>query len=82
MVPEAGSSAVRVSGRDDAAHIPLKAAWRRTETGWQVLVRIHRESLGPADAAIGLDVIINEMPSTRERRRGQLVMSATKPAWA
>ena len=82
MVPQAGSNAVRVSGRDDADRIPMRAAWRRTETGWQLLARIHRESFGPADAAIALDVIVNEMPSTRERRRGQLVMSATKPGWA
>ena len=82
MVPEVGSGAVRVSGRDDAEHIPLTAAWQRTETGWQLLARIHRQSLGPADTAIGLDVIVNEMPSTRERRRGQLVMSANRPGWA
>jgi hypothetical protein len=27
-------------------------------------------------------VTVNEMPSGRERRRGQLVMGATKPGWA
>jgi hypothetical protein len=31
---------------------------------------------------MALDVIVNEMPLTRERRRGQLVMSATVPGWA
>ena len=82
MVPVPNSSEVRVSGRDDAPAIPVTASWRRTEEGWQLLARIRREALGPADAAIGLDVIVNEMPSTRERRRGQLVMSATKPEWA
>ena len=82
MVPVPDSSQVRVSGRDDAPEIPVSASWRRTSEGWQLLARIRREALGPADAAIGLDVIVNEMPSTRERRRGQLVMSATKPGWA
>ena len=82
MVPVPDSHTVRVSGRDDATHVPMMATWRRTGTGWQLVSRINRASLGPADAAVGLDVIVNEMPSTRERRRGQLVMSAAKPAWA
>ena len=46
------------------------------------MAHIPRERIGPDDSAIGLDVIVNEMPSTRERRRGQLVMSATRPGWA
>ena len=82
MVPVPGSPAVRISGRDDASHVPLKATWRRTSTAWQLLARIPRASLGPPDAAIGLDVIVNEMPRNRERRRGQLAMSATTPGWA
>ena len=82
MVPVPDSSAVRISARGDAPDVPVNASWRRTGEGWQLMVRIRREALGPADAAIGLDVIVNEMPPTRERRRGQLVMSATKPEWA
>jgi hypothetical protein len=66
---------VRTTGRDDASAIPLRASWRRTPTGWQLLARIDRDALGPAGSAIGLDVIVNEMPRWRERRRGQLVLS-------
>ncbi len=75
LVPEPGSSTVRMSGRDDAPEIPLAANWRRTRTGWELLVRIDRAALGPLIAPLGLDVIINEMPRSRERRRGQLVLS-------
>ena len=82
MVPVPDSPEVRVSGREDATDIPMSASWRRTGNGWQLLARIPRESLGSANAAIGLDVIVNEMPLTRERRRGQLVMSAMNPGWA
>jgi hypothetical protein len=82
MVPEPGSDAVRVSARAAAASVPMTATWRRTENGWQLLARLNREAIGPADAAIGLDVVVNEMPAWRERRRGQLVMSATSPGWA
>jgi hypothetical protein len=79
LVPENDSNRVRVSHRDDAASVPMHATWSRTTDGWQLLARIDRKELG---SAIGLDVIVNEMPSTRERRRGQLVMSARAPGWA
>jgi hypothetical protein len=82
MVPDAKSTAVRVTGRGDAVSIPMTARWRQTDGGWQLLARVAREAIGPADAQFGLDVIVNEMPSSRERRRGQLVMSATNPGWA
>ncbi len=82
MVPEAESTNVRVSTRDDAAIVSMRATWRRTDTGWQLLARIKRDSIGHQDAAIALDVAVNEMPRGRERRRGQLVMSATRPGWA
>ena len=79
LVPEKDSGTVRVNRRDDASSVPLSATWQTTADGWQLLARIDREKLG---STIGLDVIINEMPSTRERRRGQLVMSAKSPGWA
>ena len=82
LVPENGSSAIRITGRDDAANIPLRASWRRTAEGWQLFARIERRALGPADSPIGLDVIVNEMPRSRERRRGQLVLSGAANDWA
>ena len=79
LVPEKNSNNVRANHRDDASSIPINAAWNLTGDGWQLLARIDRTELG---SPIGLDVIVNEMPSTRERRRGQLVMSAKSPGWA
>ena len=58
--------------RDDASRIPFFASWSRTPTGWVLLVKLDRSALG---RAVALDVIVNEMPSWRERRRGQLVLS-------
>lgn len=82
MVPRPGTDEVRVSGRDATASVPLAANWRRTPDGWQLLARVDRSSIGPPDVRFALDVIINEMPAWRERRRGQLVMSASRPDWA
>jgi hypothetical protein len=82
MVPVPSSSTVRVSARDDARNVPVEATWQPKERGWQLLARIQRQAIGSPAAAIGLDVTVNEMPSGRERRRGQLVMGATKPGWA
>jgi len=81
LVPESGSSVVRITGRDDAVSIPIRASWHRTPEGWHLLARIERQALGPADSPIGLDVIVNEMPRSRERRRGQLVLSGGN-GWA
>jgi len=79
MVPDAESTSVRVTARDDSGSVPMSARWRRTEYGWQLLARVARDRI---DSQFGLDVIVNEMPASRERRRGQLVMSATSPGWA
>jgi hypothetical protein len=81
LVPD-GAENVRVTARDDAALVGLTASWKKTAERWQLLSRIHRGSLGAPDATFFLDVIVNEMPRGRERRRGQLVMSAREPGWA
>jgi len=81
MVPEPGSPHVRINGRDGASQISLRASWRQTSEAWQLLARIPRDALGPSNAQIALDVIVNEMPRGRERRRGQLVLSGGN-GWA
>jgi Heparinase II/III-like protein len=50
---------------------PIRAVWERTESGYRVLVELD----AVPDA---IDVIVNEMPHGRERRRGQLVMSGAR----
>ena len=82
LVPDADSPRLRVAGRDAADGIPLVATWRLTDDGWQLQTRIPRTALGSPDDEIALDVIVNEKPHGRERRRGQLVMSANAPGWA
>jgi hypothetical protein len=56
--------------------------WRRAARGWQLLARVRRDALGARDSRLGLDVIVNEMPRGRERRRGQLVLSGRGSGWA
>jgi hypothetical protein len=82
LVPEPLDGRVRASVRDDASSLPLDATWSRTEQQWTLLVRIPRNALGAPDARFGLDVIVNEMPPGRERRRGQLVLSGAGSGWA
>ncbi|MDB4873674.1 MAG: Heparinase family protein [Gemmatimonadetes bacterium] len=69
LVPDAGSTAVRARQIEgwDAPHA-VEATWGAVGRGYRMDV-----TLAPAPDAI--DVIINEMPRGRERRRGQLVMS-------
>jgi len=81
LVPEAASNAVRISSHGDASSIPLSATWRQSGSGWQLLARIDRLAL-TSDGKFGLDVIVNEMPPGRERRRGQLVLSGAESEWA
>ena len=71
LVPEAGSSAVRARPLDSSnAPLALEAHWRPTERGYSMTVEV--ATITPPRA---IDVIVNEMPRGRERRRGQLVMS-------
>lgn len=80
LVPEPGGNRVRVSGRDLALRCPITASWRPTADGWQLLARVPRGS--PPGSPTGIDVIVNEMPPGRERRRGQLVLSGAHGEWA
>ena len=80
LVPEATSGSVRTHSTGDATLVPLEASWTRTAGGWRILARIQRAPL--SSGKVGIDVIVNEMPSSRERRRGQLVLSAAAPGWA
>lgn len=82
LVPEPGSGQARVTGRGDAPAIPLEVSWRDTDEGWQLLARVPRRALGEREAVVGLDVVVNEMPRGRERRRGQLVLSGRGSGWA
>jgi hypothetical protein len=69
LVPEAGSNGVRVRAIGAPSSIAApRASWRTSSAGYQLDIE-----LSPVPQA--LDVIVNEMPTGRARRRGQLVMS-------
>jgi hypothetical protein len=81
IVPEATPGRVRMTTRGDGDLVPIRATWAPTAGGWSVTVHIPRSALGSRDANFGVDVIVNEMPHGRERRRGQLVLSGGS-GWA
>jgi hypothetical protein len=71
LIPERGSTSVRVRPIGSAvAAPPPRAAWKAMNTGYELELE-----LSPIPDAI--DVIVNEMPAGRERRRGQLVLSGS-----
>lgn len=80
LVPE-DSGGVRVTQRRGRA-ATVEASWQRDEAGWSGVVSLPR-SLLPAHGRrpFRLDVVINDMSSGRERRRGQLVLSGAPGEW-
>jgi len=70
LVPEATSSRVRTRQLERwLAAVPVSAVWSPTSDGYSIDVEI----AGCIPKAI--DILINEKPRGRERRRGQLVLS-------
>jgi hypothetical protein len=72
LVPEPPGDRVRITPTTTAAAaVPLDARWRPTAAGWALVATLPVPATG---GEIGLDVIVNEMPPGRTRRRGQLVL--------
>jgi hypothetical protein len=70
LVPEPGSSRVRSRAIERwSAAVPISAAWSPTSDGYAVDLEI-AECTPKA-----IDILINEKPLGRERRRGQLILS-------
>jgi hypothetical protein len=61
--------------------MPITAMWRLTSRGYQVLARVGLDALRVHPAGVDLGVIVNEKPAGRARRRGQLVLGATRGGW-
>jgi hypothetical protein len=75
IVPRAGSDQVSSRPIDGwGAGIPIDAIWTGTDDGYVVEVAIRDLDLS-SDVLIEADVVVNEMPAGRARRRGQLVLS-------
>ena len=53
---------------------PLRAAWRLTDDGYALRVRIPDSPPDTESREFALGVVVNEKPVGRERRRGQLVL--------
>jgi len=74
LVPERDTEAVRTRRIDGwLAEQPIRAQWHTAGAGYRVSIE-----LPSATPPLGLDVIVNEMPRGRERRRGQLVLSGAR----
>ena len=70
LVPEMGSTQVRARSLESwSTVVPMSAVWSPTADGYSVDVEI-----GDCTPK-AIDILINEKPAARERRRGQLVLS-------
>ncbi len=70
LVPEISGERVRVRPIEGGSlERPLVARWEHVESGYRLFVEL------PGPRPMALDVLVNEMPRSRERRRGQLVLS-------
>jgi heparinase II/III-like protein len=79
LVPEPDAGRVRVSARAvggvGTEVPPVRASWRRTMQGYSVRIGVPLGPLGIGAArTLKLGVVVNDMTSDRERRRGQLVL--------
>ncbi|MBL0173116.1 MAG: heparinase II/III family protein [Gemmatimonadaceae bacterium] len=65
-------TAIRIAGSVES----VQASWREMPEGWAMRLRWDRATLPlDADGALFFELVINERPPDRERRRGQLVLS-------
>jgi hypothetical protein len=79
LVPAPDRSVRVIATTPASVGIPIGAEWDATPHGYAVAVAIPRAALAgggeSSPPTILLDVLVNEMPQGRERRRGQLVLS-------
>jgi hypothetical protein len=73
LVPELGADRVRVRpiAEHETSSAP-RARWQRDGDGYRVAIDL------PGAVPSAIDVIVNEMPRGRRRRRGQLVLSGAR----
>jgi heparinase II/III-like protein len=77
LVPVADSDEVRLRAVDGWSLPPeLVAEWQRVGSGYEVRVEVPC-----ASPPVGFDLVVNEMPRGRLRRRGQLVLSGAAGEW-
>jgi hypothetical protein len=83
LVPVPSSQEVRIRARESAGSPPaLDADWRPTPEGYGIRCRLTRGPRGlGVDRDLMVNVVVNEMPPDRERRRGQLVATGGGGEW-
>ena len=75
IVPVAGSTAISMRSIDGpATGIPIEGSWRETPGGYRIDLVVR-----PPTPEVSFSLAVNEKPEGRERRRGQLILSA-RPA--
>jgi hypothetical protein len=76
LVPESAGDHVRVRTLPGWGDLQSPIArWRRNADNYEMRVELSLPSARSGDLPLSVDVIVNETTRTRERRRGQLVMS-------
>jgi hypothetical protein len=77
IVPEHDGNSIRIRPIDGwGASIPISGSWSPTSDGYHVQIDVEESLAG--GPGLGIDVVINEKPAGRERRRGQLVMTGAR----
>jgi hypothetical protein len=81
VVPERDSEQWRITPLvAPATADTLQGSWRHTPTGWWGRLVVPAARLRPlvtADGVLRVDLIVNERPPDRLRRRGQLILSGS-----
>lgn len=80
LVPEPPGPRVRLSDCLSHGIAPVGCEWSPETDGWRMrcalpLAPVAARAAARSGAIVTLDVLVNEMPGGRERRRGQLVLS-------
>ncbi|GLC27640.1 heparinase II/III domain-containing protein [Roseisolibacter agri] len=80
LVPDRDGTVRAIPTTPAAASIPVDARWTPGDAGYALAIAVPRAALALDDAddagrTVRVDVLVNEMPAGRERRRGQLVLS-------
>mgnify|MGYP002780120501 CR=1 FL=1 len=84
LVPEPGAIAPRVIGLEPGTPALRAAAWHPTHEGYTLRVEVPAallDTLAGPDGTVALDLLVNERPPERQRRRGQLVLSGAEGAF-
>jgi hypothetical protein len=78
VVPEPGAATPRVIALEPGTPALRTLAWQATPEGFTMRVEVPADvldALAASDGTVSLDLLVNERPPERLRRRGQLVLS-------